>query len=596
MDELSSLDQQSDAPLPGSKAASQDEEAKYDNFFSPQNIDFYSKFRYSDLDFTEQTIRLLRIHPLSSDDDESAPIICDLIDNFSLLAKPDYTTISYCAGDPKNTERIIVNGLEFNAFSNLAHALRQARHFWKRKFGARELLLWADQVCINQSNPSERSHQVSFMGSIYASGEQVLVCLSTDDDTSEWLHNMSRSIRLNFRNRSDAKLDEENEKLYQVLKVDCDNEDQNHEWDVFFSTVLTSPWWSRAWVRQEFIRSPQAYFLAKFKSIHWKSLVDVHAVYFHSRHDFGLPSAAPRLCSPSSYPTTPRRCSAVCQACNLGQRPKKFWDIGKCVNSLLQAKVKIESQPGYFPDLLYNLRDAHLCKSSDTRDLVYAFIGISAHSYGIYPDYSQGNTIEDVFTKLACNVISYSGNLGILEMAYMTRTNPTIALLDSLQEWGRLLNSPIPSWVPDWRTLRNPPQNQQTGELNSPGGAKIFFSLLPDEENRKDRILQVRGVFYDTLGPRMLTRPRQFFSRKGGGIPTTIFAEKGDEIWMLHGSSKLFILRRHKNQPHRIEESYQVVGEVVGTDGMAHDRICLFQKVNAMAKSNDPSLKIINIC
>lgn len=37
-------------------------------------------------------------------------------------------------------------------------------------------VLWADAICINQSDPYERSEQVAFMGVIYARAHCVLVC------------------------------------------------------------------------------------------------------------------------------------------------------------------------------------------------------------------------------------------------------------------------------------------------------------------------------------------------------------------------------------------------------------------------------------
>lgn len=158
---------------------------KYDNFYTPQNSEFYSKFGYMSLNPEERRIRLLRIQQLEPGEDKRSRIKYELIDNQSLAAmQGKFTTISYCAGDPKKIETIIVNGLEFNAFSNLGHALRQVRHFWKEKFDTQELLLWADQVCINQSNPNERSHQVKFMGDIYGSAIQVLACLSVEGDRS----------------------------------------------------------------------------------------------------------------------------------------------------------------------------------------------------------------------------------------------------------------------------------------------------------------------------------------------------------------------------------------------------------------------------
>jgi hypothetical protein len=61
-------------------------EPKYDNFYSPKNDDFYSKFEYADLNPVERRIRLLRIHPPDQIDDTSAPIVCDLLDNVSTEA------------------------------------------------------------------------------------------------------------------------------------------------------------------------------------------------------------------------------------------------------------------------------------------------------------------------------------------------------------------------------------------------------------------------------------------------------------------------------------------------------------------------------
>jgi hypothetical protein len=60
------------------------EEPKYDNFYSPKNAKFYSKFKYSDLDITEHHIRLLRIHPPERADDTKAQVRCDLLENVSM--------------------------------------------------------------------------------------------------------------------------------------------------------------------------------------------------------------------------------------------------------------------------------------------------------------------------------------------------------------------------------------------------------------------------------------------------------------------------------------------------------------------------------
>ncbi|CAA9962099.1 HET domain containing protein [Pyrenophora teres f. maculata] len=261
-------------------------EPKYDNFYLPQNEEFYSKFQYCSLQPKERRIRLLRIHASLEANDKKSRINCDLLDNISMAdMKDQYTTLSYYAGDPKNTETITVNSIEFNAFANLGHALRQARHFWRDRFDGEELLLWADQVCINQSNPSERSHQVGFMAEIYKNATQVLVSLTSEGDRTgglAWISQIippeaihqavdafSQSVLAKnnslLRNYTVASIVEYYQKMSPVRDIHV-------SWTTLVDTVLGSPWRSRTWIRQEFILSPEAYLMASFEYTHWLNL------------------------------------------------------------------------------------------------------------------------------------------------------------------------------------------------------------------------------------------------------------------------------------------------------------------------------------
>jgi len=148
---------------------------KHDNFYTPQNEEFYKTFKYHDLNRENKEIRLIRLLSPGSD----GQIVCELVDNIPLAQyRNQYTALSYCAGDPKKTEAILINGHSFNVFANLGHALREVQSFWTKtssqqnrtadrlKFWVknvllRKRLLWVDQICINQSNTAERSHQVS---------------------------------------------------------------------------------------------------------------------------------------------------------------------------------------------------------------------------------------------------------------------------------------------------------------------------------------------------------------------------------------------------------------------------------------------------
>jgi hypothetical protein len=85
-------------------------------------------------------------------------LACELVDKVA-LSRIDglYCALSYCAGKPSETRVILVDGLLFNAFASLERAIRLALECWTSRNPGKELLLWADQICINQSDHRERT-------------------------------------------------------------------------------------------------------------------------------------------------------------------------------------------------------------------------------------------------------------------------------------------------------------------------------------------------------------------------------------------------------------------------------------------------------
>lgn len=135
-------------------------------FSTPENTEFYSSNPYTGLNKSQQEIRLIKVLP----DDKCGLINCELLPNSRLTeVRGAYNALSYCAGDLRNTDVVLANGVKCNVFANLKHALVEARHFWRKEFKDREFLLWVDQLCIDQSNISERSQQVDMMRDIYES-------------------------------------------------------------------------------------------------------------------------------------------------------------------------------------------------------------------------------------------------------------------------------------------------------------------------------------------------------------------------------------------------------------------------------------------
>ncbi|KAH7177303.1 heterokaryon incompatibility protein-domain-containing protein [Fusarium sp. MPI-SDFR-AT-0072] len=102
-------------------------------------------------------------------------------------------------GDPTVTEEIIVNGVPRQVTVNLATALRHMKEHWTKieRLDISKLRLWADALCINQDDDTEKLHQVSMMADIYYSAAMVLAWLSSkDEDVSKAFNTFEEIVRM----------------------------------------------------------------------------------------------------------------------------------------------------------------------------------------------------------------------------------------------------------------------------------------------------------------------------------------------------------------------------------------------------------------
>lgn len=119
-------------------------------------------YRHQPLDIENHQIRLLKLrHP-----SEHARTYC--LDTFHYKKAPPYIALSYTWGDKRPTGTISIDGKKFEIRINLLNFLSTHKA---------DEYLWIDQICIDQSNDEERSHQVKLMGDIYSRSDFVLVWL-----------------------------------------------------------------------------------------------------------------------------------------------------------------------------------------------------------------------------------------------------------------------------------------------------------------------------------------------------------------------------------------------------------------------------------
>ena len=123
----------------------------------------------------DDEIRVINLHKGSPND----PIVCTLFTK--PLSNPGhYDALSYVWGPWNNPDSISLNGKRFYITGNLADALKRLRR------SNSDRLLWADALCINQTNNTERGKQVRQMHKVYAAANVVLVWLGAHSNDSNW--------------------------------------------------------------------------------------------------------------------------------------------------------------------------------------------------------------------------------------------------------------------------------------------------------------------------------------------------------------------------------------------------------------------------
>lgn len=149
---------------------------------------------YTSLDHTRKQLRFVALLPGSKSDE----IQCRLstgtfgsdgksyIDTYTRggrltsRTRVKYDALSYVWGSTDSQQAISLDGQDAFIRKNLWSALLHLR------FTDRVKYFWIDNLCINQADHSERSHQVGFMKEIFASAQAVRVWLGeASEDTSK---------------------------------------------------------------------------------------------------------------------------------------------------------------------------------------------------------------------------------------------------------------------------------------------------------------------------------------------------------------------------------------------------------------------------
>jgi hypothetical protein len=350
---------------------------------SESPIYLYSKLPSNDC------IRLLELAPMSSYNYEPVSIRLFIT---KLADAPEYSAISYVWGDSFNKTPIDCQGEHLNVTRNLEDALCSLRH------NDKPVVIWADAVCIDQTNLQERAWQVSLMGEIYQKAKQVFVCLDHNVEKNNFQDVQSLINDVDTLISTHASIDE------MPALTEHDALFSDRRWAAF-KDMLECPWFSRTWVIQEVALASYAVVIYGDAQFEYATLLRI--------------GSWARECAVHIYSTL---------SFDLHITWSKTWDD----HSLMRSNT--------FLDLLSLVRGLGC---TDPRDRVYAFLGHPLAKLGegtrtiVWPDYEK--SYLDVYLEAAVNMVK--------------QTNQII-ILSATEHTEQTILEQFPSWVPRWNVNR----------------------------------------------------------------------------------------------------------------------------------------------
>ncbi|KAI1115902.1 heterokaryon incompatibility protein-domain-containing protein [Nemania sp. NC0429] len=366
---------------------------------------------YDDLPLKGNEIRLLKVSPAASDDDD-APVCCKLevigLDTTSLVNS--YYAVSYTWGAPAaygeframtnaRTHPVNCNGHVIHVSENLHCFLRRLRAMPKLA----DNRFWIDAICINQDGNAteERAGQIQQMGRIFSSAMTVITWLGEEDKYTEKSFSMLKKLAdpsIQKLIRSAKSLDTDYaEGLLSVVRL-------------FQRTYFT-----RAWIVQEIVLAARVVIMCGKHEIDWNVVAE-------ASHMFSTTGFRDYL---NTLPFAPAEA-----------------EVNFSTPAVLRAIARDRPGSSWTKTLLQTLIRTRNFRSSHSQDKVCCLLGlieqdITANAL-LSPDYYL-QSAETSYTNTAIQILEKGEDLLLL----------TCVEGDLFQHPGP--GESMASWVPDWR-------------------------------------------------------------------------------------------------------------------------------------------------
>jgi Heterokaryon incompatibility protein (HET) len=207
------------------------------------------------LDTTKKQIRLLTLFPGK----RGSQVECSLA-VISLLSNPKYKALSYEWGSTDSVNEIVVNDRKLQIRDNLWWALNYLRK------DDREIVIWIDAICIDQSNLSERNYQVELMREIFTCAIHVEAWIGLGSESSANVFKILRELNCGISTAGESYTrqgQKARDRLIESQWVSWMNSGRA------FDDVFERSYWNRVWIIQEVIVAKELFIRCGEDSIRW---------------------------------------------------------------------------------------------------------------------------------------------------------------------------------------------------------------------------------------------------------------------------------------------------------------------------------------
>ncbi|KAI1039028.1 hypothetical protein LB503_007834 [Fusarium chuoi] len=448
-------------------------------------------------------IRLIKLHPGSGEDPLRADILHASLDS-DVVGR--YEAVSYAWEDGHATNKLETPRGILLITPSLFHAL----HRFRLKDEPR--MLWADAVCINQSDNAEKASQVALMSDIYASAACTLVYLGREADGSEVVGELltrfaraSSSLYLLY-GRHGMEVLRDIGSIPPPMRVILEEHQlpglEHPAWKAL-AKLWGRPWFRRVWVIQEFVLSPDVRIFCGEWEVSW-SVFYVATIDAFMTSSF---SVVPDIPNAFNDAATHMGTEAMHMMCEYRRSALLQTLLVPDIDSMRMLIINLdtmvfEEQEGFN---LARMRDPKLrlrvevplldlfalcdrSKATRARDHLFAVLGLSsANDNKLFrADYSS--TFEEIVLRFGKAFVRRGQ---CIELLYQARLN--------------IQSSRFPSWIPDWTTKFATAGDEidynslglHSGGLYAAAGDTHCVSWVSGDP--KDECLSVRGRFVDKL-------------------------------------------------------------------------------------------------